>query len=129
MEYGTLIIGSEGAVVSPHYLASIIGMKVLMNGGNALDAAIAMNATLCVVYPHMSGIGGDLFLLIYLENSGKLIGLNSSGKAPFKASIEFFKKIGMHNIPSRGILSVTVPGVVDGWITALKRYGTMDLKT
>ena len=129
MEYGTVIMGSKEAVVSPHYLASIVGMKVLMNGGNALDAAIAMNATLCVVYPHMCGIGGDLFILIYLANSGKLIGLNSSGRAPFKASIEFFEKNGIFRIPSRGILSVTVPGVVDGWSIALEKYGSMDLKT
>jgi len=129
LEYGTVIMGNKEAIVSPHYLASIVGMKVLMNGGNAIDAAIAMNATLCVVYPHMCGIGGDLFLLIYLANSGKLVGLNSSGRAPFKANIEFFKKIGVSSIPSRGILSATVPGVIDGWSIALEKYGSMDLKT
>ncbi|MEM2913777.1 MAG: gamma-glutamyltransferase [Candidatus Bathyarchaeia archaeon] len=129
MEFGTVIMGNREAVVSPHYLASVVGIKTLMKGGNAVDAAVAMNATLCVVYPHMSGIGGDLFLLVYLMDSGKLIGLNSSGRASSKASIEFFEKMGISKMPSRGILSVTVPGVVDGWSAALERYGTMDLKT
>ncbi len=122
-----LIMSKRGMVTSPHYLASLSGAKVLMGGGNAVDAAIATNATLGVVYPHMCGLGGDIFMLIFDAKSGKLRALNGSGRSPRRATIDFFLNHGMKTIPTRGILSVTVPGVVDGWCEALDRYGTISL--
>jgi len=99
-----------------------------MSGGNAVDAAIATNAALNVVYPHMCGVGGDAFFLIYDAGSRRLVGLNASGRAPARAEIGFFKSRGLESIPARGILPVTVPGCVDGWFTVNQKYGSMSLR-
>lgn len=77
-----LTMAPHGLVASPHYLASQAGVDILKKGGTAVDAAIATNAVLGVVYPHMCGIGGDLFMLIYSAPEGRLIGLNASGRSP-----------------------------------------------
>lgn len=114
-------------IATPHYLASFSGARVLLRGGNAVDAAIAANAVLNVVYPHMCSIGGDAFFLIYPSKTGELKGLNASGRAPYAATRSFFKEKGMSQIPLRGILAVTVPGVVDGWCTLLEEYGSSKL--
>ncbi|HYB21873.1 MAG TPA: gamma-glutamyltransferase, partial [Thermodesulfobacteriota bacterium] len=117
----------HGLVASPHYLASQAGVDILKKGGTAVDAAIATNATLNVVYPHMCGIGGDAFWLIYDASKKNLAFLNASGRSPYGASIEYFKKAGMEAIPSRGLLAVTVPGAVDGWFQAHGRYGKLSM--
>jgi len=117
----------HGLVASPHYLASQAGVDILKKGGTAVDAAIATNATLNVVYPHMCGIGGDAFWLIYDALEKNLAFLNASGRSPYGASIEYFKKAGMESIPSRGLLAVTVPGAVDGWFQAHGRYGKLSM--
>jgi len=117
----------HGLVASPHYLASQAGVDILKKGGTAVDAAIATNATLNVVYPHMCGIGGDAFWLIYDASKKDLSFLNASGRSPYTATIDFFKKAGMDSIPLRGLLPVTVPGVVDGWFEAHGRYGTLPM--
>lgn len=121
------VMGRRGMVASPHYLASLAGARMLMAGGNAVDAAIAANAVLGVVYPHNCGIGGDLFMLIYSAKDGELIGLNASGRSPARAARDFFAQKGLSSIPLRGILSVTVPGAVDGWSLAQRRFGKMSL--
>lgn len=118
----------NGMVSSPHYLASNAGLRVLMDGGNAVDAAIATNAALNVVYPHMCGVGGDAFFLIYDAKSRKLVGLNASGRAPARADIGFYASRGLKSIPVRGMLPVTVPGAVDGWCAASQKYGSMKLR-
>lgn len=117
----------NGLVVSPHRLASIEGLKVLKGGGNAVDAAIATNMVLAVVYPHMCGLGGDAFLLIYDAGEDRVFGLNASGRAPYAAKRNLFRSMGFSSIPVRGMLPVTVPGVVDGWCTAIERFGTKTL--
>ncbi len=117
----------NGMVVSPHRLASVEGLKVLRRGGNAIDAAIATNMVLAVAYPHMCGLGGDAFFLIYEAGENKVFGLNASGRAPYAAKRELFKSMGFSSIPVRGLLPVTVPGVVDGWCTAIERFGTKTL--
>ena len=114
-------------VVSPHYLASVEGARILREGGNAVDAAIATNAVLNVTYPHMCGIGGDAFFLIYDAENGRLFGLNAGGRAPYAAKREMFRSRGISSIPVRGMLPVTVPGVVDGWCNAIDRFGTKTL--
>jgi len=109
----------HAAVASPHYLASSTGLTVLASGGNAVDAAVAMNLVLAVVYPHMCGLGGDLFVMVWAD--GELVGLNSSGRLPAEARLEG------DGIPRTGPASATVPGAVAGWLALLDRYGTRPL--
>src|SRR5690606_39941739 len=115
----------HGVVSSPHYLASSTGLRMLQRGGSAVDAAIAMNAVLCVVYPHMSGLGGDGFWLIAEAGSGEVHALNASGPAARAATIDYYRSQGQTaQIPARGALSaLTVPGAVDGWRVAHERFG------
>ena len=100
---------------------------MLQEGGNALDACVAMNAMLAVVYPHMCGVGGDLFLLYFEAASGQVFALNASGRAPATATPAEFSRRGLRSIPARGPLSATVPGAVDGWQQAVDRFGSMPL--
>lgn len=103
-------------VSSPHYLATQAGVAILHDGGNALEAAIAIASTLAVVYPHMNGIGGDGFWLIYDAKQKRIRGLNASGRSGEKASISFYRDRHYQDIPTRGYFAAnTVPGVVDGW--------------
>jgi len=122
-----VVMGRNGMVSSGHYLASLAGAKVLQEGGNAVDAALAASLTLSVVAPETSGPGGDLFALVSMRKSGKVEALNASGAAPTKASIEFFRSKGMSKIPTDGPLSIAIPGAVDGWMELYGRYGTLDL--
>jgi gamma-glutamyltranspeptidase/glutathione hydrolase len=114
-------------VSAPHYLAAQAGIRLLQAGGNAIDAAIAANATLNVVYPFVCGTGGDIFMMIYDAKSDDLYGLNGSGRAPAAATIDWFRANGHTRMPQRGILSVSVPGVVDGWVMAAERFGRLGL--
>jgi gamma-glutamyltranspeptidase len=118
---------THGVVASPHYLASQAGLRVLQEGGNAVDAAIATNATLNVVYPHQCHIGGDLFAIVWEPTAGRLQGLNSSGPAPAGESIERLHEMGHTQLPERGALTVSVPGTVAGWHALHARYGSLDL--
>ena len=104
------------------------GKNVLERGGNALDACVAMNATLTVAYPHMCGLGGDLFLLYFDATQDRVFALNGSGRAPRLATPDAFRRRGFQRIPARGPLSATVPGVVDAWQTAIDRFGSMSLR-
>jgi gamma-glutamyltranspeptidase/glutathione hydrolase len=99
----------------------------LQKGGNAVDAAVAMVSTLSVVEPHSVGLGGDAFALIYLAKEKKLIGMNGSGRAPYRANLKWFHEKGLKEMPERGILPVTVPGALHGWASAAERYGTLSL--
>jgi gamma-glutamyltranspeptidase / glutathione hydrolase len=123
----SVVMGTRGMVASSQPLATLAGCRTLLKGGNAVDAAVAMVSTLNVVEPYSVGIGGDAFALIYLAGEDKLIGMNASGRAPYSASIEWFKEEGLTDIPEKGILPVTVPGALHGWAQALERYGTMSL--
>ena len=122
-------MASHGLVASPHYLASQAGVDILKKGGTAVDAAIATNAVLNVVYPHMCGIGGDAFWLIYSAAQKDLAFLNASGRSPYLATLEYFQKAGMDAVPLRGLLPVTIPGAVDGWFEAHHRYGNLSMST
>src|SRR5579859_5117222 len=127
--YGrSMVITDRGIVGTSHYLASQAGAQILAKGGNAMDAAIAANAVLGVTEPMMNGIGGDLFLLYWDAKTGKLYGLNASGWAPRKLSIDFLSKQGITAMPHDGIHTVTVPGAVDGWSKAHKRFGRLPWK-
>jgi gamma-glutamyltranspeptidase/glutathione hydrolase len=121
------VMGREGAVVSDHVLASVAGATVLRNGGNAVDAAITMAAVLAVVRPHMNGVGADNFTLIRDAKTNRVYAMNGSGRAGTKATLAFFKGQNLAQVPSTGIMSVSVPGAVRGWEDALKRFGTISL--
>ena len=123
----SVVMGTRGMVASSQHLATLSGYKALARGGNAVDAAVAMVGTLNVVEPHSVGIGGDAFALIYLRKANKIIGMNASGRAPYRASIAWFKEKGFQTMPERGILSVTVPGALHGWNEAVERYGNLRL--
>lgn len=120
--------GERGMVATSHVLASNAGEDALRKGGSAIDAVIAANAVLCVVYPHMAGLGGDCFMLIHDPEKGGVQALNASGPAGKAATRDYYRERGHSDeIPARGALSVvTVPGAVDGWRTAHERYGKLD---
>lgn len=121
------VIGVEASLVADHPLAASIGMDVLRRGGNAMDAAITMAAVLSVVRPHMSGIGGDLFLLYREGRNGRMYVLNGSGRAGQLARPQVFRERGLNAVPDTGVLSITVPGAVRAWSDALRRFGTFGL--
>ncbi len=117
----------NGMVATSQPLASAAGLRILQQGGNAIDAAIAAAAVLCVVEPMMVSPGGDLFALLWDANKKELKALNASGRSPKALSIDALKQRGFTRMPQHGIHSVTVPGAVDGWATLLKSHGTMTL--
>lgn len=120
------VVGTKTMVVSPHYLASKAGNATLEKGGNAFDAAVAVSACLAVVYPHMTGLGGDSFWLAYNAKDNEVKAYNGSGRTGAGVTREQYA--GCASIPFRGIESViTVPGMVDSWDAVLKKYGTMSL--
>jgi gamma-glutamyltranspeptidase/glutathione hydrolase len=121
-------LGRRGVVASPHPLATLAGIQILQEGGNAVDAAVGTNAVLAVIHPHMCGLGGDLFALIYHAKEKTVLALNASGAAPRAATPEAYWAAGHAEMPFRGLSSVTVPGAVDGWAAALTRCGSMGLK-
>jgi gamma-glutamyltranspeptidase/glutathione hydrolase len=123
----SMVISRGGIVASESPLASQAGVRILEHGGNAVDAAIAANSMMGVIEPMMNGIGGDLFVIVYDAKSSKLYGLNASGWAPKALTIDFLKKQGLQKMPQRGINSVTVPGVVDGWQKLADKFGRKKL--
>jgi gamma-glutamyltranspeptidase len=123
------VLGTRGMVACAHYLATQAGLSILMQGGNAVDAAIAANAVMTVVYPSTCSAGGDVFMLIWEARTRKLHALNGSGRAPRGMTPELFASKGMKTIPERGPLSINVPGAVDGWFEALGRFGSLAAET
>ena len=119
------IMGRSAAVVAGHQLAAQAGMRMLHEGGNAIDAAIAMAAALTVLKPDACGLGSDLFLLYADAASGEVHALNASGPAPRLASRD---KFASGTIEPWGLRAASVPGAVDGWDRALKRFGRMAMR-
>jgi gamma-glutamyltranspeptidase/glutathione hydrolase len=122
-------MGPNGMVTSPHSLASQAGVDVLRAGGSAVDAAIAVSSVLSVVYPHMTGLGGDAFWLIHDAKTGSVRYLDGGGRAAASASLDAFAQRGLTEIPFRGILpaTVTTPGAVASWGEAHRAYGRLPL--
>jgi gamma-glutamyltranspeptidase/glutathione hydrolase len=117
-------------VACPHALASGAGVDALKAGGSAVDAAIAASAVLSVVYPHMTGVGGDAFWLIHDARRRAVRFLSAAGRAAASSSIEWFRSRGLAEIPLKGILpaTLTVPGAVDGWCEAHAAHGRLPLR-
>ena len=119
----SMVISQYGVVAAEQPIGTRAGVAMLERGGNAIDAAIAANAAMGVVAPMMNGIGGDLFAIVYEAKTGKIYGLNASGWAPRALTIEFLHAKNIERMPTRGIHSVTVPGVIAGWDALLARFG------
>ena len=118
------VIARGGMAATSQPLATAAAIRVLQDGGNAVDAAIAANAVLGVVEPMSCGIGGDLFAIVWDAKTQKLHGLNASGRSPYAATIAHFRDKGLTQIPTHGPLSWSVPGCVDGWDQLRSRFGT-----
>jgi len=123
------VLGTRGMVACAHYLATQAGLSILTQGGNAIDAAIAANAAMTVVYPSTCSAGGDVFMLIWEAKTQRLHALNGSGRAPGGMTPEYFMSRNMKEIPETGPLSINVPGAVDGWFEALRRFGRLSAET
>tara|TARA_B100001142_G_scaffold132364_1_gene133941 strand:- start:94 stop:1779 length:1686 start_codon:yes stop_codon:yes gene_type:complete len=122
------VIAENGMVATSHPLATQIGIDILKDGGNAIDAAIAANAAIGLMEPTGNGIGGDLFAIIWVEKDKKLYGLNASGRSPKNLTLDYFKENNMTQIPAYGPLPVSVPGCVDGWFEMHKRFGKISME-
>jgi gamma-glutamyltranspeptidase/glutathione hydrolase len=123
----SMVISKFGIVAASQTLAAQAGSRVLEEGGNAIDAAIAANAVLGVVEPAMNGMGGDLFAIVYEAKSKKLYGLNASGWTPAGLTLEVLKQKGVTDMNRGGAQRVTVPGAVAGWQALRDKFGTMPL--
>jgi gamma-glutamyltranspeptidase/glutathione hydrolase len=121
------VIGSNGMVATSHPLATQIGLDILKQGGSAIDAAIAANAALGLMEPTGSGVGGDLFAIVWDAKTKKLYALNASGYSPKDLSLQYFKDKGYTTIPPYGPLSVSVPGCVDGWFKLHDKFGKLPM--
>src|SRR5438552_10326368 len=111
----SVVLAAHGMIATSHPLAAQIGVDILKQGGNAVDAAIATSAAMGFLEPMSCGIGGDLYAMVWDAKTKKLYGLNASGRSPYKATREFFADKNLKEIPTSGPLSWSVPGCVDGW--------------
>ena len=118
---------TRGVIATPHHTASEVGAQILRDGGNAIDAAIAADAVLCVVYPHMTSVAGDLMAIIWAAGEDEPVGLIGAGRSGELATIEAVRSLGHQEMPARGVLSVTVPGTVEAWGRLLERFGSVGL--
>jgi gamma-glutamyltranspeptidase/glutathione hydrolase len=123
----SIAMARRGMVATSQALASASGLAVLQEGGNAIDAAVTAAAVLSVIEPTMTGVGGDLFALVHDARDGAVHALNASGRTGRGASSARLREHGLTRLPSRGALSVTVPGAVAGWVDLLARHGTIPL--
>jgi len=121
------VIARNGMACTSQPLATQVALDILKKGGNAIDAAIAANAVLGLVEPTGSGIGGDLFAIIWSKEKQKLFGLNASGRSPRSLKLEYFKENGYESIPATGPLPVSVPGCVDGWFEMHGMFGRLPM--
>lgn len=121
------VIAQNGMVATSQPLATQVGLDVLKQGGNAIDAAIAANAMLGLVEPTGCGLGGDLFAIVWDAKSKKLYGLNASGRSPKSLTLDYLKRQGLNKIPAYGPLPVSVPGAVDGWFELHQRFGSLPM--
>src|SRR5437763_6697645 len=120
------VYAPNGAAATSQPLATTAALSVLQRGGNAVDAAVTAAAVLGVVEPMMTGVGGDMFALIWSAKEKKLVALNASGRAGSLMTREELVKRGRTRIV-RGIETVTVPGALAGWDALLRKYGTYTL--
>jgi gamma-glutamyltranspeptidase/glutathione hydrolase len=117
---------SKAVIATENYVSSLVGYKTLALGGNAIDAAVTTSIALSLNIPHLGGLGGDFLALIYIADKNKVYCINGSGYAPKKLSIEHLHNAGYQNMPEKGPLSITIPGLLDGIYQMWKKFGTTD---
>lgn len=126
------VIATQAMAATSQPLATLIALDVMKQGGNAIDAAIAANAALGLMEPTGSGIGGDLYAIVWSAKDKKLFGLNASGRSPKGLTLEQLqaevKKLGRTDIPPLGMLPISVPGAVDGWFSLHDKFGQLPMK-
>ena len=122
------VIATHGMACTSQPLATQVALDILKAGGNAIDAAIAANAVLGLVEPTGSGIGGDIFAIVWDAETQQLYGLNGSGRSPRSLTLDYFKENGYEEIPAYGPLPVSVPGCVDGWYELHGRFGNIEME-
>jgi gamma-glutamyltranspeptidase / glutathione hydrolase len=123
----SVVYAPHGMVATSQPLASAAGLDALQHGGNAIDAAVAAAAVLSVTEPHMTGIGGDMFAIVWLAREGKLVALNASGRAGSLMTRETLEARGFQSGTQRGAMSITVPGALAGWDRLVRTYGKRTL--
>lgn len=116
---------TRGVIATPHRLASEVGAQLMRDGGNAVDAVIAADAVLCVVYPHMTSVAGDLMAIVWPAGADAPVGLVGAGRSGERASIDAVRTRGHDTMPERGVIPVTVPGTVEAWGRLLERFGSV----
>ncbi len=121
------VYAPRGAVATSQPLASTAALEILQLGGNAIDAAVVAAAVLNVVEPHMTGMGGDMFAILWSADEQRLVGLDASGRAGSLISPEALRERGFESMPGSGPEAITVPGALSGWVALLERYGTLSL--
>lgn len=121
------VYAPHGLAATSQPLASAAALRILEDGGNAFDAAVAASAVLSLVEPHMTGLGGDLFAIFWSAAEGRVVGLDASGRAGARMTPDQIRADGFDGVPYQGPGSVTVPGAVAGWAALLDRYGSMPL--
>src|SRR5258708_15424188 len=132
------VMAQHGIITTSQPLAAQAGLRIMLEGGNAIDAAVAASAVLNVVEPMNVGIAGDLFAIVYVAKEHKIYVLNASGMAPTGATIEHLNSLGYKwdpknwgpgsGMPSYGILPVTLPGTLWGWAAALTPFAQKSFK-
>jgi gamma-glutamyltranspeptidase / glutathione hydrolase len=118
---------TRGVIATPHHVASEVGAQVLRDGGNAIDAAIAADAVLCVVYPQMTSVAGDLMAIVWPAGAAAPVGLIGAGRSGELATVDEVRARGHDVMPARGVLPVTVPGTVEAWGRLLERFGSFGM--
>jgi len=121
------VYAPRGVAATSQPLATAAALKILQDGGNAIDAAVAAAAVLNVAEPHMTGMGGDMFAILWSAEEGRLVGLDASGKSGSKIDVQALIDEGLERVPGSGARSVTVPGALSGWSALVATYGTMTL--
>ena len=121
------VIAPTAMAATSQPLATQIALEILRKGGSAVDAAIAANAALGLMEPTGSGIGGDLFAIVWDPESQSLHGLNASGRSPRSLTLEEFQQRGLEHVPAYGVLPISVPGAVDGWFELHAKFGKLPM--
>ena len=123
----SVVYAPHGMVATSQPLASSAALEVLQHGGNAIDAAVTAAAVLSVTEPHMTGIGGDMFAIVWLAKDRKLVALNASGRAGSRMTRDTLAARGFVSGTQRGVESITVPGALAGWEMLVRTYGKRSL--
>lgn len=120
--------GANGAVTAGHYLGAVAGLEILLDGGNAIDAAAAASFVLAVVEPHLNGLAGEVPILIYSAKKRRVVAVSGQGVAPRAMTIDAVRALGLDRVPGEGLVPATVPAFVDAWLLAIRHFGKLPLR-